>query len=268
MLAIVPTWRGRAIALAKVLIFVILSQAIFRTGMRALHPKVDLSPSGSIGSFLYLELIQLVCAVIIPLGLLLLAFGDPLKLAGWGRSLRARQFLIGLATGLVLIAAVISVLALLGDYSAGPPLLSAGQIVNYGSFYVVAMLFVAIGEESIPWLRADSAQSRSFVLASCGPQLIRLWYRASREHRHDRDRRHRRGLSPVSCSPIRSNVRVHSITHAGSTRRGMAARLFSSAPWLWACVFLTRCSRANTRPRTGSSAGPIGGALGSVQRRP
>lgn len=149
MLAIGPTWRERAVALAKVVIFVILSQAILRMAMRALHPKIDLSPRGSIGSFLYLELIQLVCAVIIPLGLLLLVFGEPLTLAGWGRPLRARQFLVGLATGLVLITAVIGVLALLGDYAAGPLLLSAGQIVKYGGLYVVTMLFVAMGEESI-----------------------------------------------------------------------------------------------------------------------
>jgi hypothetical protein len=149
LLTIAPTWRERAVAFGKVLIFIILSQAIFRTAMRALHPKINLSPNGSIGGFLYLELIQLVCAVIIPLGLVLLVFGEPLRFAGWGQPVRIRQFFIGLIAGLTLIAAVIGVLALLGDYSAGPLLLSAGPIAKFGCVYVVTMLFVAIGEESI-----------------------------------------------------------------------------------------------------------------------
>jgi CAAX protease family protein len=149
MLAVGHTWRERGIALTKVVMFFILSQSVFHMGVRVLHPKIDLSATGKIGGFLYLELIQLACAVIIPLGLLLFAFGEPLKLAGWSRPLQVRQFFLGLATGLVAIAAVVGVLALLGDYSAGSLLLSAGQIVKYGGAYVVTMLLVALGEESI-----------------------------------------------------------------------------------------------------------------------
>jgi CAAX protease family protein len=266
-LTIAPTWRERAMALAKVIIFVILSQAIFRMAMHALHPKINLSPSGNIGDFLHLELIQLGCAVIIPLGLVLLAFGEPLRFAGWSRPVRVRQFLIGLATGLILIAAVIGVLTLLGEYSAGPLLLSAAQIVKFGCIYVVAMLFVAIGEESI--FRGYGLTQLTRAI-SFWPAAILTSFLFGAEH-----------LANVGMTLVGGvSVALAGLMLAYSFKRTGALYYACGfhAAWDGASTFLFGAIAVGIRLPdtlfhalihgpvwlTGGSAGPIGGALGIV----
>jgi hypothetical protein len=144
-----PTWYERGIALGKALLFYITYSFLFSTAMRTIRPKVDISPAGSIFSFMKLETIQLIFAVLIPVSLLLFVFRESLTVAGLGRGFAGKQFIAGVATGLVLIVTTIGVLYAGGFYVPGPLLLSPVHIAEYAGAYVAVMLMVAVGEESI-----------------------------------------------------------------------------------------------------------------------
>ena len=260
-----PSWRTRGEALAKVVLFLIASTFLFSTAMRTFKPKLNLTPQGSILGFLHFQWIHVLYAVLIPVALLLFVFREPIQFAGVGRRIRWKQLGFGFLVGVVLIAAVISVLFLLGDYAHGPLLLSPAQILGYGAVYVVTMLLVALSEEGVfrGYALVQFSRGISFWPAAIvSSVLFGLGHAANG------------GMTSVGvCSVILAGMMLsYAFRRTGAVYFGVGFH----AAWDGGTTFLfgavavglrlpnTLFQAKITGPAwlTGASAGPIGGALG------
>jgi membrane protease YdiL (CAAX protease family) len=192
---------------------------------------------------------------------------EPLRFAGYGRRIRWNQLGSGFLVGLVLIAAVIGVLYVLGDYVPGPLLLSPVQIIGYGAAYVATMLLVAISEEGLFRGYALTQLSRGISFwpaALLSSVLFGLGHLANG------------GMTVVgACSVISAGLMLsYAFRRTGAAYFGVGFH----AAWDGGTTFLfgavavglrlpNTLFQANiTGPAwlTGASAGPIAGVLGFV----
>ncbi|MBE1162385.1 CPBP family intramembrane glutamic endopeptidase [Dyella acidiphila] len=111
-----------------------------------LKVQVDLDAL-SMRVLLVAQALQAVVMVVVPTAVLLRAGREPATCFGWGRSHRLRQLGIGVAVGAGMMILLLAILALLGVFSLGSPLLSARDALVHGLGYAAVFALTAIAEE-------------------------------------------------------------------------------------------------------------------------
>jgi len=258
-------WRARGEALAKVVLFLIASTFLFRMAMGIFKPKLVLTPQGSILGFMNFQCIHVIAAALIPAALMLFLLREPAEFAGCGRRIHWKQLGFGFFVGLILIAAVIGVLYVIGDYVPGPVLLSPMQIISYGLIYIITMMLVAISEEGFfrGYALVHLSRSISFWPAALISSVL-----FGLEHTSNS------GMTAIGvCSVILSGLMLsYAFRRTGAAYFGVGFH----AAWDGGTTFLfgaiavglrlpdTIFQANTTGPAwlTGGSAGPVGGALG------
>jgi membrane protease YdiL (CAAX protease family) len=151
-----PTWGGRALALGKLLLFVVVFSACLLGIGVGLMTALHLTPQavkamGQSPKALLLNEVSLAAGVVIATVILALIFREPLGRFGFGLNQtlgrRLRDLGLGLVAGFVLLTALLAAIAALGGYDFGRITDTPAQAIHYGLLYALLFGLVAVGEE-------------------------------------------------------------------------------------------------------------------------
>jgi uncharacterized protein len=141
--AIAPDGLGRAYALCRLLIFVVLCVAASTLANNAyLHRQIH-----TVEGHWFLSMAIIGIAAVILIFVMARASGRPFGSLGYAGKKGGRNFAIGLAAGIGLIAAQLGVLGLLGFMDWGTP--TGASALYYAVFYALFFLVLAFTEESL-----------------------------------------------------------------------------------------------------------------------
>ena len=164
-----PTWKGRVLAFLRFLAFVVLF-CIFSFVLLLLFTWIlvagwHVNPSTGIEWMLALQVTAQALGALAATALMARAGGRRLRDFGFGGPDRLRNFLTGIASGLVLLSLMLLAMAAASAVWIEPATDPLPTVATHAAFYALLMLGVAFSEESF---------SRGYALVALS-QSISFW---------------------------------------------------------------------------------------------
>ncbi len=153
-----PTWGGRALAVGKFLLFVVLMAMIIvgaQIGLLLLlHMKPqDMRTHATEPNFMLMSEVCLATGAILATLILAAVFREPVGKFGFGLAQgagrRLRDLGWGLVAGFALLTALLAGIAVLGGYDFGKITDSPAQALKFGALYALLFGLVALAEETM-----------------------------------------------------------------------------------------------------------------------
>ncbi|CAN5142657.1 CPBP family intramembrane metalloprotease [soil metagenome] len=156
--AIAPTWGGRALALGKFVLFVLVMAFIIfgvQVGLLLLmHLKPqDIQKHATEPNFMLMNEVCLAAGGVFATLILAAVFREPIGKFGFGlrqgAGKRLREFGWGVVAGFVLLTGLLAGIAALGGYDFGKITDTPEQALRFGALYALLFGLVALAEETM-----------------------------------------------------------------------------------------------------------------------
>ena len=156
--AVAPTWGGRAAAVGKFLLFVVVMAFIIfgvQVGLLlAMHLKPqDVAEHATEPNFMLMNEVCLAAGGVFATLILAAVFREPIGKFGFGlrqgAGKRLRDLVWGLVAGFALLTALLAGIAALGGYDFGKITDTPAQAIHFGLLYALLFGLVALAEETM-----------------------------------------------------------------------------------------------------------------------
>lgn len=147
------TPRGRAIALLRFVLYVLMAAAGIAAALWLLtavfHVPLNVDSTLPMALSLLVQVLLVLATVIVPTAVMILFTREPAATFGWGLGHRLRHLLIGVIAGLGLMSLLIGLIAFEGGINIKLSSEPVGTLAEHGVGYAIAFVLAAMAEEGL-----------------------------------------------------------------------------------------------------------------------